>query len=84
MGGLTPPKKPSASQMRQKALKCTVELEIQAVSTSTRVSFSTKTKYIPICVCYYDISFRVSILLATVAITEDGVHQSKLQQSEEC
>ncbi|XP_039547864.1 spermatogenesis-associated protein 6-like isoform X3 [Pimephales promelas] len=30
MGGLTPPKKPSSSQMRQKALKCTVELEIQA------------------------------------------------------
>lgn len=76
MGGLTPPKKPSASQMRQKALKCTVELEIQAVSTSTRVSFSTKTKYITIFVCYYDISFRVSILLATVAITEDGVSPS--------
>ncbi|XP_051757885.1 spermatogenesis-associated protein 6 isoform X2 [Ctenopharyngodon idella] len=32
MGGLTPPKKPSASQMRQKALKCTVELEIQAIT----------------------------------------------------
>lgn len=76
MGGLTPPKKPSASQMRQKALKCTVELEIQAVSTSTRVSFLTKTKYIPVCVCY-DVSFRVSILLATVAIiTEDRVSPS--------
>ncbi|XP_067250690.1 spermatogenesis-associated protein 6 isoform X3 [Chanodichthys erythropterus] len=32
MGGLTPPKKPSASQMRQKALKCMVELEIQAIT----------------------------------------------------
>ncbi|XP_067270237.1 spermatogenesis-associated protein 6 isoform X2 [Pseudorasbora parva] len=32
MGGLTSPKKPSASQMRQKALKCTVELDIQAIT----------------------------------------------------
>ncbi|KAI2661830.1 Spermatogenesis-associated protein 6 [Labeo rohita] len=30
MGGLTPPKKPSASQMRQKAIKCAVELDIQS------------------------------------------------------
>nr|XP_055023590.1 spermatogenesis-associated protein 6 isoform X1 [Misgurnus anguillicaudatus] len=32
MGGLTPPKKPSTSQTRQKALKCTVELKIQAIT----------------------------------------------------
>lgn len=37
MGGLTPSKKPSASQMGQKALKCTIELYIQSVSTSARV-----------------------------------------------
>ncbi|KAK2898362.1 hypothetical protein Q8A67_009780 [Cirrhinus molitorella] len=32
MGGLTTPKKPSASQMRQKALKCTVVLDIQSIT----------------------------------------------------
>ncbi|KTF81536.1 hypothetical protein cypCar_00017792 [Cyprinus carpio] len=32
MGGLTSPKKPSASQMRQKALKCTVEVDIQSIT----------------------------------------------------
>ncbi|XP_050973249.1 spermatogenesis-associated protein 6 isoform X1 [Labeo rohita] len=32
MGGLTPPKKPSASQMRQKAIKCAVELDIQSIT----------------------------------------------------
>ncbi|XP_059359954.1 spermatogenesis-associated protein 6 isoform X5 [Carassius carassius] len=32
MGGLTPPKQPSASQMRQKALKCTVEVDIQSIT----------------------------------------------------
>ncbi|XP_056629479.1 spermatogenesis-associated protein 6 isoform X2 [Triplophysa dalaica] len=32
MGGQTPPKKPSVSKSRQKALKCTVELKIQAIT----------------------------------------------------
>ncbi|XP_043103577.1 spermatogenesis-associated protein 6 [Puntigrus tetrazona] len=32
MGGLTPPKTPSGSQMRQKALKCTVEVDIQSIT----------------------------------------------------
>uniref|UniRef100_A0A8C1RMD1 Spermatogenesis associated 6 n=1 Tax=Cyprinus carpio TaxID=7962 RepID=A0A8C1RMD1_CYPCA len=32
MGGLTPSKKPSASQMGQKALKCTIELYIQSIT----------------------------------------------------
>ncbi|XP_051951082.1 spermatogenesis-associated protein 6 [Xyrauchen texanus] len=32
MGGLSPPQKSSVSQMRQKALKCTVEMEIQAIT----------------------------------------------------
>ncbi|XP_058640466.1 spermatogenesis-associated protein 6 isoform X2 [Onychostoma macrolepis] len=32
MGGMTPPKKPSASQMRQKALKCTLEVDIQSIT----------------------------------------------------
>ncbi|XP_060788106.1 spermatogenesis-associated protein 6 isoform X2 [Neoarius graeffei] len=32
MGGLTPPRKPSKSRPRQKALKCTVELKLHAIT----------------------------------------------------
>ncbi|KAK7145751.1 hypothetical protein R3I93_013473 [Phoxinus phoxinus] len=48
MGGLTPPKKPSASQMRQKALKCTVELEIQAITCPGVVLPSQEDMYVSV------------------------------------
>ncbi|XP_039547871.1 spermatogenesis-associated protein 6-like isoform X4 [Pimephales promelas] len=48
MGGLTPPKKPSSSQMRQKALKCTVELEIQAITCPGVVLPSQEDMYVSV------------------------------------
>lgn len=91
MGGLTPSKKPSASQMGQKALKCTIELYIQSVSTSARVpicffSLNNNTD-ITVCVCY-DRSYRISILLATSGyhgcLSQSISSQSKLQRAETC
>lgn len=79
MGGLTPPKKPSASQMRQKALKCTVELEIQAVSILARVSFSTKTKIFQFA-CVIIGVFVLAYCQQQVAITEDRVGPSDINQ----
>ncbi|XP_030640213.1 spermatogenesis-associated protein 6 [Chanos chanos] len=46
MGGLTPPKKPLTSKMQQKALKCTVELEIRAITCPGAVLLAQEDVYL--------------------------------------
>ncbi|XP_073675492.1 spermatogenesis-associated protein 6 [Garra rufa] len=48
MGGQTSPKKPSSSQTRQKALKCTVELDIQCITCPGVVLPSQEDMYVSV------------------------------------